>query len=478
MSKSSVITVVILIVLTVVGWFTLLGDAGSEKKMYKEAVKTGDEWCEMGLYLRATRKYREAIEIDSNEKVWDKMINAYALAYEEEPEIKSDYIDILVEALTVSPGDYGYASVLADLYVSKNDYLEAYECLVAVDEYGINEKRDQDALDEQIREVRYSYQLKGTEYNEFLSFANECYSVMKIDNNGLEKWNVIDGEGSGILDNDKQYAFIGMFNEDEVRVMTTYEEKIDDEGKKYLEAKDGRIRDEDDVTLGIFEDFVEWAGIYSDDRMPAKLVGNDYYAYYDSFAQEVCGGYEAVGTFKDGNAAVCKDGDWFIIDVEGEKDGDEFYEIKLDSNGYYNANDIIIAAEKEGEYCLYDDEWEKIGKFECDDMDICTEDKIIAFKDGDKWGFVDEEGDVVIDPEYSDAKSFSNGLAAVCIDGKWGFIDMDNNLVIPCQYDDADYFNEMGSCMIKTISTESLEDPEAPTEYVWKMITLRIAEVD
>ncbi len=135
MSKSSVITLIILILLSIIGWIAVLNDMSADDKLYDEAVETGDEWCDMGLYLRATRKYREAIEIESNEDVWDKMVNAYALAYDEEPEIKSDYIAVLVEALDFAPGKYEYASVLAELYVSQNKYLEAYECLTAVDEF-------------------------------------------------------------------------------------------------------------------------------------------------------------------------------------------------------------------------------------------------------------------------------------------------------------------------------------------------------
>jgi len=61
---------------------------------------------------------------------------------------------------------------------------------------------------------------------------------------------------------------------------------------------------------------------------------------------------------------------------------------------------------------------------------------------------------VIIDPVYEKAKSFSNGLAAVCKDGLWGFIDKEGTIVIACQFLDADYFNEKGGCMVRT-STEA-----------------------
>jgi hypothetical protein len=45
---------------------------------------------------------------------------------------------------------------------------------------------------------------------------------------------------------------------------------------------------------------------------------------------------------------------------------------------------------------------------------------------GDKWGYIDPEGKVVIEPQYDEAGSFSEGVARVGIydkDYKWGFID-------------------------------------------------------
>jgi hypothetical protein len=72
----------------------------------------------------------------------------------------------------------------------------------------------------------------------------------------------------------------------------------------------------------------------------------------------------------------------------------------------------------------------------------------IAFSNGDKWGFINTEGIVVIEPQYEDAKSFSNGLAAVQVDGKWGYINAENKLVIRNQFVFADYMTQAGSCMI------------------------------
>ena len=63
-----------------------------------------------------------------------------------------------------------------------------------------------------------------------------------------------------------------------------------------------------------------------------------------------------------------------------------------------------------------------------------------------KWGFMDENGKVVIPCIYYDVLSFSEGFAAVRIDdkenGKWGFIGMDGSDLMPFEYDAVRSFTE------------------------------------
>ncbi len=55
---------------------------------------------------------------------------------------------------------------------------------------------------------------------------------------------------------------------------------------------------------------------------------------------------------------------------------------------------------------------------------------------GSAWLFIDSAGQVVIDTNFRTATAFSEGFAAVqAQNGKWGFIDRQAKLAIPCQYD-------------------------------------------
>jgi hypothetical protein len=80
-----------------------------------------------------------------------------------------------------------------------------------------------------------------------------------------------------------------------------------------------------------------------------------------------------------------------------------------------------------------------------------------------KWGFIDANGNVLIQPQWDDAGggkdfdggmvlghpvAFNEGLCAVQKDGKWGYIDTSGHLSIPAQFDSAGPFVE-GLAMVK-----------------------------
>lgn len=60
------------------------------------------------------------------------------------------------------------------------------------------------------------------------------------------------------------------------------------------------------------------------------------------------------------------------------------------------------------------------------------------------WGFIDTQGNLVIDYQYSYIYSFSEGLACAqkSDGGLYGFIDTSGNVVIPFEYSHVNYFSE------------------------------------
>jgi hypothetical protein len=80
--------------------------------------------------------------------------------------------------------------------------------------------------------------------------------------------------------------------------------------------------------------------------------------------------------------------------------------------------------------------------------------------EGYKWGFVDKEGSVKINPQFSNAKNFNNGKCAVQnSEGKWGYIDDEGTININYQFDDANDFID-GKAVVTSARKVGLIDAE------------------
>jgi hypothetical protein len=68
---------------------------------------------------------------------------------------------------------------------------------------------------------------------------------------------------------------------------------------------------------------------------------------------------------------------------------------------------------------------------------------LTSFERNGKWGYQNvEDWQVVIPLKYDYASDFSEGLAAVELNGKWGAIDKTDKVVIPLMYEYVGYFSE------------------------------------
>ena len=66
------------------------------------------------------------------------------------------------------------------------------------------------------------------------------------------------------------------------------------------------------------------------------------------------------------------------------------------------------------------------------------------------WGYIDRAGKVVIPAQFAEGREFSDGIAAVKIQGNWGYIDRTGKVVIPVQFAGAqDFANELAAVKIQ-----------------------------
>ncbi len=95
-------------------------------------------------------------------------------------------------------------------------------------------------------------------------------------------------------------------------------------------------------------------------------------------------------------------------------------------------------------------------------LKIAEEGELAEQKAGDKTGFVDSQGAFKIPPTFEDAMPFSEGLASVRINDKWGFIDTSGKLLIQPQFDVGTIFRE-GVAAVKLNSVHILINPKGET---------------
>ena len=67
--------------------------------------------------------------------------------------------------------------------------------------------------------------------------------------------------------------------------------------------------------------------------------------------------------------------------------------------------------------------------------------------DDDMYGFVDSDGEWVIEPQFDDASDFCEGFACVCIDDEWGYIKPDGSYLIKPKFDEVCDFREGFACV-------------------------------
>lgn len=154
--------------------------------------------------------------------------------------------------------------------------------------------------------------------------------------------------------------------------------------------------------------------------------------------------YENADNFKDGKAVVTRDGKRYYVDKSGK-------EIEIASNPDRKYQEV-------GELC---EGLCRVSTLKLRQMDLAYHsdyDQIAGV-----WGYVDEDGQEVIPPQYIYATDFEDGIAFVCkgkwtIDKKWdnkyntgrywteeerwGAIDKTGKEVIPCIFDEIKHFND------------------------------------
>lgn len=76
---------------------------------------------------------------------------------------------------------------------------------------------------------------------------------------------------------------------------------------------------------------------------------------------------------------------------------------------------------------------------------------LIPYASGDRWGFINWEGKIVINPQFESAHAFSSGRALVSKKTRYGFVGPDGILALPIQYENATDFSAEGIAWVANL---------------------------
>lgn len=128
--------------------------------------------------------------------------------------------------------------------------------------------------------------------------------------------------------------------------------------------------------------------------------------------------------------------------------------------GTLSAQDLITKKDKKGKVGLVDSNGKFVVKAKYDEIGS-FEGGLAKVRIKDKYGFINAKGNVVLKIQYSVIEDFVDGNAKICVGakydketddlkgGKWGYVKDNGEILIKPIYDDIDYFNKFNIAKTK-----------------------------
>lgn len=420
MKKYKNLIPILLVVLMVVSILSTIMNAANKKEEYNKTLEEARKAAELGIVEDAASNYQKAMELNSSVDISIELGELY---------VKQGWIseaaswgEKIVEQFPDEAAGYSF---LLEQYIALEDFDECFKLLDVVEARNIKDKEIKNLAEK----IEYAYEYGYEFFDDVSIFSGGLCAVMDDD-----VWGYVDTDGDKVIST--QFLWAGAFTTDEIAPIETVN------GEYYYISKKGNKK----VVVQNLEKCVD-LGISVENILPASDNGN--YSYYNhDFEKIIDETYTYATAMNGGIAAVCEIDTWYLIDSSGTKIGEIHDAIITDEKGIVFRNDRAFVEDADKVY-MVDEEGNKVGKEEFDDAKLFLQaDSYAAIKIGNKWGFVDKNGKITIEPQFTDARSFSNGFAAVEQNGFWGFIDKSGKMVIDCRFKDVRDFNDSGNVFV------------------------------
>lgn len=411
-----------IVVIFIVSWYYLFNGSAKKEKQYNKYIEYAHYYEQKQLYKTANTYYTAAKNMKNSVNLQCEIANMYYLwgkyfAYE-------DMVEEIINNHKYNSKGY---ELLVRYYYDDGDYDGCMEVINTAK----SRKISSDYLLEIENDLKYKFEYEFNSFKEVGVFFNNMCRVKDDDG----KYGMVYSDGSIMLS--CVYEQLSPYIDSDNTPMT-----IDGEKYWFIDKSGEAV----DVVKLPEETKIEEIGTYAEGLLPVKINGK--YCYTNSAFEKQFGEYEEAYAFNNGKAMVKDKTGYYLVDSKGKKCSKNVYkEVKYDELGY-TLRSGIYAVKKDNEFYLMNSDEKKIGSDSYEDVRLMAQDEYMAVKKDGKWGFVDSKGKMVIKPQFLDAGSFSNGLAAVNIDGKWGYIDKTGKVVIEQQFDGAKEFNSSGKAFV------------------------------
>lgn len=412
---------VILVALMGVSIYSMITGAISKQNKVENLLSQANKAVEQGLYDKAASYYTEVINLDNNIRYYVEIADMYYDA--DQYDVSKKWCEQLLAAF---PGSSESYERMIRVCLQLESYSDAYETLNEFDGRNLSS----DMIEEYRNRMKYLYYTNSVAYD---SITRESSGYVGIQNNEL--WGLATVTGANKVK--PQFEKIGYYANNMVAVL--------DSGNWYFINAEGEYIFN---VSGSVEGSVLDVGMYNNELIPINIDG--VYSYYNLEFEKQFGEYDYAGTFNGGVAAVKTGEKWKIIDSSGNPVSEnEYYDVILDERGICCQKERLFVKITEDEYIMIDNSGNQVGGEIFDGAKLFAGDDYAAISKDDLWGFISLSGEIVIEPEYDEAKSYSIGIAPVCKNGLWGYVDIDGNQIIELKYTDCLNFSSSGTAFVQ-----------------------------
>ncbi|MGN0342796.1 MAG: WG repeat-containing protein [Roseburia sp.] len=410
-----------LVIFMGLGIYVNVNGAMEEQEQLNEYLNSAREYAQKGIIDDALDSYDAARAIDNNLAI--NIEEGELLASSGRTSAAIKWGENLKGEFPKEPEAYSF---LLNQYIADEDYEKCFDLYDVICSMGVIN----DDIKKSMDEIMYTYSLQYLFYDDVGVFGTGYSAVCDGD-----EWGYVNESGKEVIK--PQFSNAGVFTGD-------YAAVCDENNEWYYITTEGNKK-------YIVENLesCEYLGPYINEVLVAKSA--DGYGYYDISFECIADSFEEATTMNNGIGAVKTDDGWKLLNSQGQSVSDAYYDaVVVDEKGICYRNDRLFVR-KGVQYYMLDGSGNEIKlNVELDDAYPFLEaDGLAAVKVDGKWGFINKEGEMVIEPQYTQARSFLNGYAAVADREKWGFITEENNLVIPCEFNDAKDFNSKGCVFVK-----------------------------